>query len=108
MIRRARACLALARSFGSAAQHQAHPPGAGMEGREINSLPAEDRQDLRAGRGSRLALAAELNGVPGPPLPTAEQIARDDERPGHHATKPCAAVAEDHDPAVSRRHNTCA
>ena len=37
-----------------------------MEGREIKSLSAEDIKDLRAGRGWSLALAAELNGVPGP------------------------------------------
>lgn len=41
-------------------------PYAGMEGREIKSLSAEDIEDLRAGRGWGLALAAELNGVPGP------------------------------------------
>jgi hypothetical protein len=37
-----------------------------MENREINSLSAQDIEDLRAGRGWGLALAAELNGVPGP------------------------------------------
>jgi len=41
-------------------------PYAGMESREIKSLSAEDIEDLRAGRGWGLALAAELNGVPGP------------------------------------------
>ena len=41
-------------------------PYAGMESREIKSLSAEDVEDLRAGRGWGLALAAELNGVPGP------------------------------------------
>lgn len=41
-------------------------PYAGMEGREIKGLSVEDIQDLRAGRGWGLALAAELNGVPGP------------------------------------------
>lgn len=41
-------------------------PYAGMESRKIKSLSAEDIEDLRAGRGWGLALAAELNGVPGP------------------------------------------
>jgi alpha-acetolactate decarboxylase len=41
-------------------------PYSGMESREIKSLSAEDIEDLRAGRGWGLALAAELNGVPGP------------------------------------------
>lgn len=41
-------------------------PYAGMEGRGIKSLSEKDIEDLRAGRGWGLALAAELNGVPGP------------------------------------------
>jgi len=41
-------------------------PYAGMESREIKSLSAQDIEDLRAGRGWGLALAAELNGMPGP------------------------------------------
>ena len=39
---------------------------AGSENREIKSLSEADLDDLRAGRGWGLALAAELNGVPGP------------------------------------------
>ncbi len=66
MIRLALACLAMAMPLGAVAQHQGHSPYAGMEGREIKSLSAEDIEDLRAGRGWGLALAAELNGVPGP------------------------------------------
>jgi hypothetical protein len=45
------------------AQHQ---PYAGMETRQIKALSAEQLADLRAGRGMGLALAAELNGYPGP------------------------------------------
>jgi hypothetical protein len=60
------ACLALTIPFVAVAQQQAHSPYAGMEGRDIKSLSAEDIEDLRAGRGWGLALAAELNGVPGP------------------------------------------
>lgn len=41
-------------------------PYAGMEGRRIKALSAEDVAGLLAGRGMALALAAELNGYPGP------------------------------------------
>jgi hypothetical protein len=41
-------------------------PYASLETREIKSLSEEDVTELRAGRGWGLALAAELNGVPGP------------------------------------------
>ncbi|TNC63130.1 hypothetical protein FHG71_19770 [Rubellimicrobium roseum] len=37
-----------------------------MEAREIKSLSGEDIEALREGRGWGLALAAELNGMPGP------------------------------------------
>jgi Spy/CpxP family protein refolding chaperone len=50
----------------AAAQHQGHSPYAGMETREIKSLSEADIADLRGGAGWGLALAAELNGVPGP------------------------------------------
>lgn len=66
MIRLALACLVLAIPVSAVAQHQGHSPYAGIEGREIKSLSAEDVEDLRVGRGWGLALAAELNGVPGP------------------------------------------
>ena len=39
---------------------------AGQENREIKSLSEDDIEELRHGRGWGLALAAELNGVPGP------------------------------------------
>lgn len=41
-------------------------PYAGFESREIKALSPEQIEDLRAGRGMGLALAAELNGYPGP------------------------------------------
>jgi Spy/CpxP family protein refolding chaperone len=41
-------------------------PYAGWDGRAIKALSAEQVDDLRNGRGMGLALAAELNGYPGP------------------------------------------
>lgn len=57
------------------AQHTAHHPPvaperatpyAGMQGREIKALSPQQAADLREGKGMSLALAAELNGFPGP------------------------------------------
>lgn len=51
------------------AQHQPgpqHTPYAGLEHRAVKALSDEQIADLRAGRGMGLALAAELNGYPGP------------------------------------------
>jgi hypothetical protein len=45
------------------AQHQ---PYAGLQARPIKALSEQQVADLRAGRGMGLALAAELNGYPGP------------------------------------------
>ena len=45
--------------------HQ-HSPYAGEEARDIKALSPEEIADLNAGRGMGLALAAELNGYPGP------------------------------------------
>lgn len=76
-------CLALLLAFSSpvAAQHRhgdampghvadappaAASPYAGMEGREVKALSEQQIADLKAGRGMGLALAAELNGYPGP------------------------------------------
>jgi len=61
-----RAAVALAgllmlSTAGNAEQHYA-----GMETRGIKSLSDQQIADLRAGRGMGLALAAELNGYPGP------------------------------------------
>jgi hypothetical protein len=49
----------------AAAQH-AQQPYAGDERRAVKALSDEQIADLRAGRGMGLALAAELNGYPGP------------------------------------------
>jgi Spy/CpxP family protein refolding chaperone len=43
-----------------------HPPYAGMESRAVKALSDQQMADLKAGRGMGLALAAELNGYPGP------------------------------------------
>lgn len=46
---------------------QAHPSAyAGFQDRDIKALSDQQVEDLRAGRGMSLALAAELNGYPGP------------------------------------------
>jgi Spy/CpxP family protein refolding chaperone len=45
---------------------QAQGPYAGLEARPIKALSEQQIADLRAGRGMGLALAAELNGYPGP------------------------------------------
>jgi hypothetical protein len=51
----------------AAAQHQqASPPYAGLQQRAVKALSEQQIADLRAGRGMGLALAAELNGYPGP------------------------------------------
>lgn len=47
------------------AQHH-HQPYAGQQTRAIKALSEQQIADLRAGRGMGLALAAELNGYPGP------------------------------------------
>lgn len=46
--------------------HGTHTPYAGMQNRAIKSLSDNDIQELRRGGGWGLALAAELNGMPGP------------------------------------------
>ena len=52
------------------AQHHKHhhnqTPYAGLQQRTIKALSDEQIADLKAGRGMGLALAAELNGYPGP------------------------------------------
>jgi len=44
----------------------AQSPYAGMQTRSIKALSGQQIDDLKAGRGMGLALAAELNGYPGP------------------------------------------
>jgi len=55
-------CLSLS-SLGGCAGHSHY---AGWESRDIKALSSADIEGLRAGRGMSLALAAELNGYPGP------------------------------------------
>jgi len=67
----------------AAAQHQHGPtPYAGLEHRVIKALSELQISDLQAGRGMGLALAAELNGYPGPlhVLELADQIELSDEQ----------------------------
>lgn len=45
---------------------QGHGPYAGLEQRAVKALSDKEIDDLRNGRGMGLALAAELNGYPGP------------------------------------------
>jgi len=52
--------------FPQIAWGQPHQPYAGHETRPIKALSAQQVADLKAGRGMGLALAAELNGYPGP------------------------------------------
>jgi Spy/CpxP family protein refolding chaperone len=57
--------LVVAMCFAAHAQQPASPY-AGYEQRPIKALSEQQVADLRAGRGMGLALAAELNGYPGP------------------------------------------
>lgn len=60
--------LAILSPLSSVAQHShgTQTPYAGMQHRAIKSLSDNDIQELRRGGGWGLALAAELNGMPGP------------------------------------------
>lgn len=64
--------LTLAFAVPAAAQHHHHSqhrnatPYAGQQERDIKALSDQQIADLRHGRGMGLALAAELNGYPGP------------------------------------------
>lgn len=61
------AALAIVALSGLAlAQHQHGAPYAGLHNRPVKALSEQQVADLRAGRGMGLALAAELNGYPGP------------------------------------------
>jgi hypothetical protein len=55
----------LARCFAAHAQQPASPY-AGYQQRPVKAPSEQQVADLRAGRGIGLALAAELNGYPGP------------------------------------------
>jgi hypothetical protein len=60
------ASAAIATTLMSSAVAQSHQPYAGMQVRPIKALSDQQIDDLKAGRGMGLALAAELNGYPGP------------------------------------------
>ncbi len=62
----AAALPALAQHSHSQAGSPALSPYAGMQDRNIKALSESQLADLRAGKGMSLALAAELNGYPGP------------------------------------------
>jgi hypothetical protein len=59
------ASIALALCLGPSSA-QSPQPYAGMQARAIKALAEQQIADLKAGRGMGLALAAELNGYPGP------------------------------------------
>ena len=61
-----RTLMALALLVAGSAWANTPSPYAGMTDRPIRALSAEQQADLLAGRGMGLALAAELNGWPGP------------------------------------------
>jgi hypothetical protein len=58
--------LPLIVSMSFATSVSAQTPYAGMQARSIKALSDQQIADLEAGRGMGLALAAELNGYPGP------------------------------------------
>jgi Spy/CpxP family protein refolding chaperone len=58
--------LSILLSSAASAQSHQHQPYAGMETRSIKALSEQQVADLRDGKGMSLALAAELNGYPGP------------------------------------------
>jgi Spy/CpxP family protein refolding chaperone len=60
------AVLAALSLFASPALAQHAQPYAGLQMRPVKALSPEQMADLEAGRGMQLALAAELNGYPGP------------------------------------------
>src|ERR1700710_2533807 len=58
--------FAVAILFLAASSASAQMPYAGMQTRPIKALSEQQVADLKAGRGMGMALAAELNGYPGP------------------------------------------
>jgi hypothetical protein len=58
--------VSLVSTLAAAGPARAQQPYAGLEERPIKALSEQQTADLRAGRGMGLALAAELNGYPGP------------------------------------------
>lgn len=66
MIRALSLTVLLVASANAHAQAPGSSPYAGFAERSIKALSAKEIDDLKAGRGMGLALAAELNGFPGP------------------------------------------
>jgi hypothetical protein len=60
------AALSIALIGGATVWAQTHQPYAGIQARPVKALSDQQIADLKAGRGMGLALAAELNGYPGP------------------------------------------
>jgi Spy/CpxP family protein refolding chaperone len=58
--------VAILAGLSSTALAQSAQPYSGMQSRPIKALSDQQVADLKAGRGMGLALAAELNGYPGP------------------------------------------
>jgi hypothetical protein len=58
--------VAILAGLSSTALAQTAQPYSGMQSRPIKALSDQQVADLKAGRGMGLALAAELNGYPGP------------------------------------------
>jgi Spy/CpxP family protein refolding chaperone len=58
--------MALVLSLAPVTAQAQHQPYGGLQERTVKALSDQQIADLRAGRGMGLALAAELNGYPGP------------------------------------------
>jgi Spy/CpxP family protein refolding chaperone len=93
---RAALALMLLAAAPAAAQHAHHAPYAGHEARPIKALSEQQVADLKAGRGMGLALAAELNGYPGPMhvLELADRLALSPEQRSRTETLLAAMRAE--------------
>jgi len=76
------ACLFFLGSTAFAQEHEHASPYAGMETRDIKALSESDIEGLLSGAGMGYAMAAELNGYPGPKhvLELADELALTDEQ----------------------------
>ncbi|MEA2967554.1 MAG: hypothetical protein QOE78_815 [Alphaproteobacteria bacterium] len=74
--------ISIASALAAGMPAHAQQPYTGLEARPIKALSEQQMADLRAGRGMGLALAAELNGYPGPMhvLELAEPLALSDQQ----------------------------
>ena len=111
--------LAALAGAGVQAQHAQHPghgaspmPYAGMQDREIKALSAEERGALLEGQGMGLALAAELNGYPGPvhvlELADALQLTGEQRHATHQLMQAHKAEARELGAQVRRAHRRAA